>query len=399
MAGVGLGVLSLVVVISVMNGFNDSIRRRLLAVEPHLVVTVPGISHGDDLETHPLRNLLLSHKEIQTQVFDNQDVIVRTVDGLFGGAIARGVEPGALGYILSETRKALEVSEGRTGSGIEIPPVSDESTHLGPGEVLIGIDLARSLGVFEGDKLTVIQPEALLLPSGEAPHFERVTVKGLLTTNLPDIDDKVIFYGRGATFNSFRDSASREAGFEVRLPDPNHFTDLKNEIQMKGGKVESWMDRNSALFFALRMEKLSIGAVLALASLIASFSIVTVLVLLLTQKRKDIGLLMALGLSPKQTRYLFIRVGMMLSFLGIFGGLISGVIICLLVDHYRLPILPDVYYDATIPAKVDPTFILGILIAAGVVAFYSAWFPARSQTAEMPADSLRSRHQIREEHR
>lgn len=391
MAGVGLGVMSLVVVISVMNGFNDQIRGRLLAVEPHLVVKVPGVERADLLKNHPIYRDLEAMKDVQTEIYEKQDVILRTVDGLFGGAVARGVEPQGLRYILTETRKAQEKNTG--GTGVETPPVSDETTHLGPGEVLVGIDLARTLGIFEGDKVTVIPPEALLLPAGEAPPFERVTVKGLLTTNLPDIDSKAVFYGRGVTFQQFRNSASREAGFELRLPDPNHYQALKESLEDKGVNVSTWIERNSALFYALRMEKYAMGSILALSALIASFSIVTVLVLLLTQKRKDIGLLMALGLSPARTRHVFVRLGLYLSMVGIGGGILIGIVICVLVDKYPLPILPDIYYDTTIPATIEPLFIFGILVVACLIAVISAWVPARNHTCELPSEALRSRIQ------
>jgi lipoprotein-releasing system permease protein len=399
MAGVALGVMSLVVVISVMNGFNDQIRRRLLAVEAHLVVRVPGITQADLLKNHPVYLALQKKPGIDTQLFESQDVILRTVDGLFAGAIAKGVDAKSLAYILAEMRKnsqaaASAMHGGASSAKIDTPPVSEESTHLGPGEVLIGIDLARSLGVFEGDKITVIPPESLLLPPGEAPAFERATVKGLITTNLPDLDSKVVFYGRGVTFSHLSHSASREAGYEVRMQNPGDADQLKREIEKQGGvTAETWTERNSALFYALRMEKYAMGSVLALAALIASFSIVTVLVLLLMQKRKDIGLLMALGLSPRRTRHLFVRLGLCLSFIGIGGGMICGIVICLIVQRYPLNFLPDIYYDTTIPASLDPVFIAGILFSSLAIALVSAWIPARKHTAETPSDALRSQRQ------
>jgi lipoprotein-releasing system permease protein len=385
MAGVSLGVFALVVVISVMNGFNDQIQKRLLAVEPHLVARVAGVESISALKDHPVYTYLMSNKKAQTEIFENQDVILRTSDGLFGGALAKGIESSALGYILRETQK----SQIPNKTTVETPPISEESTKLGPGEILVGIDLARGLGIFEGDHVTVIPPEALLLPAGEAPPFERVLVKGLLTTNIPDIDSKVVFYGRGQTFLSFRKSPSREAGYEVRLPNPNHYADVKAEIEKRGGKVETWIDRNSSLFYALRLEKMAMGTFLALSALIASFSIVTVLVLLITQKRKDIGLIMSLGLSAHQTRVLFVRVGLILSSVGIGTGLVLGIVACILLDNFPITALPDIYYDATIPAKLDPYFVLGILVVAGVIAFLSAWIPVRNTTHAMPADALR----------
>jgi len=391
-AGVAIGVFALVVVISVMSGFDNQIRNRLLAVEPHLVATMPSASaangylSSDQVALHPEYQKLHADKSVQTDLFDNQDVIIRTVDGNFGGAVARGVEPSTLKYILSESRKN---SMANVRSDVESAPVAAESIEMGHGEVMIGIDLARSLGIFEGDTITLIAPEALLLPEGEAPPFERVVVKSLVTTNIADVDEKILFYGRGRSLQTFANSPSRISGFEVRLPNAEDFGGLKSSLESHGWKVESWIDRNSSLFYALKMEKFAMGVFLALAGLVASFSIVTVLVLLLTQKRKDIGLLMGLGLSPRKTQKLFIQVGLILSAIGIGTGLVLGVIVSLLLNKFPIPLLPEVYYDATIPASVSPLFILGILVIAAVIAYVSAYIPARQTTRESPAEALR----------
>ena len=100
---------------------------------------------------------------------------------------------------------------------------------------------------------------------------------------------------------------------------------------------------------------------------------------------------MAMGLSKSDTRKLFLKLGLTLSSVGLFGGLFIGTIICLLIDHYPLPILPDIYYDATIPAKVDPVLIIVTIIFASIISVLSAWLPTRKYTNLNPADALRSR--------
>ncbi len=387
--GVALGVTALVVVTSVMNGFNDQIRKRLLAVEPHLVVRVPGATTPEQVMASEIFLGARARADHRVEIYENQEVIIRTVEGLFQGALAKGVEPGTLAYIIRQSREIADLGRARRTSDADSPELVDESLRLGPGEVMIGIDLARVLGIFEGDKIVVIAPEALLLPAGQAPPFERVTVKGFLRTNLQDIDSNMMFFGRAQTFNALRKSPSREVGFEVRLPNPMNAETVKTELIAKGASAQTWIDRNSALFYALKLEKVAMSAILGLAALIASFSIVTVLVLLLMQKRKDIGLLMAVGLSPRATRRLFIRVGLILSSIGIVGGLLVGLSICFVVARYPLPILPNIYYDATIPASIDPRFILGILVVAGLISYFSAYWPARSATMELPSEALR----------
>lgn len=387
--GVALGVAALVVVTSVMNGFNDQIRGRLLAVEPHLVVKVPGVSTSEGILQNPIFQEIRSRPGIRADIYEKQEVIIRTVDGLFQGALAKGVEAESLERIIRESSEIASAGRIKDENAYETPEALAESLRLGPGEVMVGIDLARVLGIFEGDKIVVIAPEALLLPAGEAPPFERVVVKGFMRTNLEDIDANMIFFARGKSFGAFRRSPSREVGFEIRIPNPMKADELKKELLDRGLHAETWVDRNSALFYALKLEKIAMSVLLGLAALIASFSIVTVLILLLMQKRKDIGLLMAIGLSPRATRGLFVRVGLILSSIGIFGGLLFGLSICFIIARYPLSILPNIYYDTTIPASVDPRFIVGILVVAAVISYFSAYWPARSATSELPAESLR----------
>jgi len=389
--GVAIGVMSLVIVLSVMNGFNGSIKNRLLAVEPHLVVTFKDKNQVSQIEDEPIFHKLKSMKDLQVETYESQDVIIRTAEGLYGGAVARSVEKDSLKHIFDEVhkadaqRRALKKSEDLTTN------VADETVDLDESEVVVGVDLARSLGIFEGDHIVAISPETLLLPKSEVPQIEKLKVKTTISTNIPEIDSKLIYYARNKSFLHLKYSASKEAGIEVRLPNPEDYSSLKTELERSGALVSSWRDRNSSLFYALRMEKIAMGAFLSLSALIASFSIVTVLVLLLTQKRKDIGVLMAMGLSKRSARNLFLKLGLSLSSLGLFGGLFIGVVICILIDHYPLPILPDIYYDSTIPAKVDPFFIFAIIFFAGLISFLSAWLPTRRYTNLSPSQALRSR--------
>jgi lipoprotein-releasing system permease protein len=391
-AGVGIGVASLIIILSVMNGFNHSLKTRLLAVEPHLVVTYPSANDYESVKTNPITTALQARPEVQARVFETQELMLRTADGYVGGGIARGVEPESLRTILTEMRKASSHNVSQSQSPVDPGgPETNEDIVLGPGEILLGVDLAKSLGIFSGEKVTVVAPEALLLPAGEAPSFERVLVKGLLTTNVSDIDQKLLFYDRNKTFLHLRDTASKEVGVEVRIPNPDDYAELRDDLLSQGAKVTTWIDRNSSLFYALRLEKIAIGTFLALSALIASFTIITVLILLLTQKRKDIGVLMAMGLSPKRALRTFLGVGLILSSFGLLGGVAIGVLVCWLISSFPMDILPNLYYERTIPARVDPFFILGVLVVASIIALFSAYFPARMHTRLQPAEALRGR--------
>ena len=260
------------------------------------------------------------------------------------------------------------------------------------GEVVVGVDLANSLAIFPGDEIVVISPEALLLPSSEAPKFEKVRVKSLLRSNVPQIDGQVIYYGLGQTFRSLSYSHQAERRIEIRLDDPMNFEGLKSEFSNRGYSPQSWVDRNSALFFSLRIEKFLMTLFLSLTFLIGSFSIVTLLVLLSTQKRQDMGMLQAMGFSLSRVRRLFAGIGITLSLAGMGTGLMLGLLTCWWIDKFAVLPLPDIYYDSKLPVDIDFRTIGISLGAVFVISVLCSIITARQSASLKPIDSLRMKN-------
>ena len=152
--------------------------------------------------------------------------------------------------------------------------------------------------------------------------------------------------------------------------------------KFEGVVAQTWMNRNSELFFALKLEKLVIGVFLGLAGLLSASSIVGVLSLLLFQKRREIKLLRALGLSSKRTLDIFSKIGLMLTFSGVFSGAILGTGISLYIQGHPLNILSDSYYDPQVPALVDWSLVIVVILFATLVGWYGSWSPARKVATE-----------------
>jgi lipoprotein-releasing system permease protein len=374
-----------------MNGFHNSIRKRLLSVEPHLIFNLekrPESGHG----LNPNLERRLSEVGAEIDLVDRQDIVIRTSEGVFSGAEARGISSQGLIRLL----RGAENTNAFHSKNVEVPAESFVSADLMPGEIMMGAELARGLGLYEGDKVTVIAPEALLLPPGEVPRFERVVVKRLLITNVGDLDSKLFLYGRGKSLNALGSTVSRRSDVEVWLSDPRGARQMKSEILasnwgLTASSVQTWEERNSALFQALRLEIFSIGLFLSLSTMIAGFSIVTVLLILITQKRKEIGLLMSIGLSRSKTRALFTRLGILLSSIGILAGAFVGVGICLLIDSVDTSVLPEFYTDTTIPVKLNFWFVVAVVGLAMSLSFLASYIPSKRITELEPADALRSR--------
>lgn len=396
-AALTVSVASLVIVMSVMKALNTNIRNRLLAVEPHLVIELSDNQNAAAVMAQIEERQVL-RPEWRVYPFEVQDVILRSVEGRFRGAVARGLTTESLDWIMSEIRRA-RLDEKRVDLPTPAPEVSGQGTvleergELEAGEIMVGLDLAHSLGIFEGDSLTVVAPEGLLLPSGETPPFERVMVKSILSTNLQDFDGEGLFYLQGKTLASFRSSASLRRGFEIWTKDSSDAEAQKDELvrRLEGlpVKVQTWQDRNAALFLSLRLEKLVIGLFLSIAALVAGFSLLTVLGLLISQKTREIGLLQAIGLSRREVFFLFQGLGVRLTAVGLFCGCFIGLVISFYMELYPLRVLPDIYYDSTVPAEVDLPFVFFIVVVGYLLSYFGGVLITRPLARFQPTELLR----------
>jgi len=386
MVGISISVTAFLVVLFVMNGMNASIRKRILGLEPHLYVQAAGVTSAAGLEVHPVLQRLKENPNNRAYVYETQDVIIRTQDGQFRGGIARGVTRESLGHFIEQLQKMERKQDKNSPAYFWDPQDVPEE-----GEIIIGVDLAQSLGVFEGDYVTVVSPSGLLLPPGETPKFERVKIKRIVTTSLADVDSQYIFYQRGKALNSLIGEGMRQLGIEVWLADESTVNEMKeNLLKFDGVSVETWMDRNSALLYALKLEKLTIGTFLGLAGIIAASSILTVLALLLSQKKRDIAILRTIGFSGKQTVKTFTILGFLLASVGVLTGVFLGTGIGLYIQANPLQLAEsEIYYDPSIPALVDPALVIGVLVVSALIAWLGSYIPARTAAEVEPSDALR----------
>ena len=282
--------------------------------------------------------------------------------------------------------KATKVSRHRNYSNI-----TDQTLDLGENEIAIGVDLARSLSLLEGDELTLIPPETLLLSSLETPLFQKVVVKKILVTDLYDLDSKLVLFNGDVSLKRFSNTLSRKTGFMIWFNSVDTVDKLKEKLAAKNIESESWIEKNSDLFFALKMEKLMIGTFLGLAGLIASSSVLTVLALLMSQKKHDIAIIKTLGLSQRKTLMLFTKIGLWISGGAISLGTIIGLGISLYIEYNPVNILPNIYYDSSIPSYVEISFVVAVLTVATVLAFLGSYLPAKVTLKIQPAILLRQK--------
>lgn len=375
-----MGVAALIIILSVMNGFNRTIRSRMLNVEPHLVIMQKGVPSNSELSNMEKIVASVSKSGIENiERFENQTMILRSTEGVFGGAVAKGIDTDSMYAMQKRIWQSLKKDTA--------PPVR-ESSELADNELILGVDLARGLGIFEGDEVVVVPPENLLLPKGEVPRLSKFKVKSLLNTQMPDFDSKFMFYNIDRV-NEKTKSIGRETGYEIRLNDPYEADRVKGKLKEKGIDAQTWGERDTSLFFALKIESYAMSLFLTLAVLITSFSIVTVMVLLMSQKRQDIGMFMALGLSVRKTRMVFLKVGLLLSYLGIAAGVVIGAGVCIFMELHPMELLPDIYTDSTLPAKLTPGILGFVLGMSTLIAVLGSTLPVWRYVLGSPAEALR----------
>lgn len=363
-----LSLFAFVVVLSVMSGMNLSIAKRVNSLEPDLIVEMPEVKSIDQFKIQPIISRLLDD-QYEVDYVENSDVILRTADGFYRGLVARGLSEKALQNI-AQNLNTLDHKTNPNPMDLTSEWRLDEMP--GEGEIILGYDTAQILNVFEGDWLTIIPPEALLLAQGEIPTLERVQVKKIISTRLSQLDSQLIWYVAGKSLTRLKNSPSRRLQASVKLKNPSDADQVKKTLsQFKDAKVATWKERNQAFFAALALEKFCIGFILMLAGVISSFSVVMALSLLINQKQKDWALLRALGFTLKGLQTLILKMGLWLSFVGVAAGVILGTLFSLMIQYFPPSVLPSIYYDSEIPAEVEPGFILLVTIVAMVICYWA----------------------------
>lgn len=360
---------------------NLNIKKRIVAVEPH-AVTIQSSSLDKKVQAQLT-------KGAQVLPFQSFDLIIRTIDGQFRGGVGTGyTEQG----INSWFQRLISLKKNDVKNSDSLIWTDWETLTLSENEVAVGVDLARSLGLLEGDEVTLIPPETLLLSSLETPVFQKVTVKRILATDLYDLDSKLILFNMSNSLKSFSKTLSNQRGFHIWFDNLSEAESFKNNFDITGVQISTWQEKNSDLFFALTMEKTMIGVFLGLAGLIASSSILTVLALLMSQKKRDIALIKTLGLSQKKTLWLFTKMGLWIAGGGVALGTVIGVSVSLYLQFFPLNVLPNIYYDSSIPALVNFGFVFIVVLIAGILAFAGSYFPALATLSIQPALLLRSKN-------
>ena len=373
--GVAVGVMALVVVLSVMTGFERDLRDKILGANAHVVVqSVAGpLENYRDLagRIERLEGVVAATPYVASQV-------MLLVGGTVQGALLRGVDPGS---VARATELARFMVQG-----------SLENLAREPAGLVVGQEMARNLGILPGDVVQVVSPSGGLTPMGMIPRVRAFRVVGVFASGMYEFDTGVVITSLRAAQDFLR-AGDRVDGIEVRVTDIYRARDVARAIERNlGARVwaRDWMEMNRNLFSALKLEKTAMFVILALIVLVAAFNIASSLIMVVLEKTREIGILKSMGATARSIRRIFVLEGMVIGGLGTLGGIVGGWILCYLLDRYRFIKLPsDVYYIDTLPVVMEPEVFAGVALCALVLCFLATLYPSWQAARLDPVETLR----------
>jgi lipoprotein-releasing system permease protein len=378
MGGVFLGVSALIVVLAVMTGFQDGIKDKIIAANPHILVLESGGRGVADWSALADRIRPISGVRSATPFVLQQALFTAQGGGATGGLL-RGVDLAS-----PEVRKTL-VTHIKMGDLEALDRAAEPA-------VLLGRELARLLGALPGDYVTVISPQGAMTAVGLVPKMRRFKVAGFFEVGMHEYDSSLA-YTTIAAAQEFAGLGDRVSGVEVKLDDPFDAKAVGRKIAAVAPGpfwIRDWMEMNRNLFAALQLEKLALFVIVTIIVLVAGFAIIGHLVLLVAEKRKEIGILKAMGATSTSIASIFLAAGMLIGLVGTAAGSAFGLLLIWVQNTYRIIRLAgDVYQISHLPMKLTGSDFALVVGATLVISFLATLSPARRAAGLDPVDVLR----------
>jgi lipoprotein-releasing system permease protein len=378
--GVFLGVSALIVVLAVMTGFQDGIREKILSANPHVLV-LEGTGRGI-AEAGLLAAKIGETKGVRAATpFVLQQALFTAAGGGSTGGFLRGVDLDSP-PVKADLSRHIKKREGLEALG----------APGGESAIVLGRELARTLGVITGDEITVISPKGAMTAVGMVPKMRRFRVAGLSEIGMYEYDASLAYVSLSAA-SEFAGLGGRVTGIEVRLEDPFKARAVAREIHSSLGLpywVRDWMEMNRNLFAALQLEKTALFIIVTIIVLVAAFAIIGHLVLLVAEKRKEIGILKAMGAPAGSIGAVFLTVGMTIGLVGTVAGSLFGLALIQIQNSYKIiKLAGDVYQIDHLPMKLTTLDFLLVVGATLLISFLATLSPARRAARMDPVEALR----------
>ena len=376
--GIMIGVMALIVVLAVMNGYREDLLKKILGVNSHIFILNynGGITDTEDV----IESATKVDGVISATPFIYSQVMIKKDENI-SGAILRGVDPNTGG-------KVINIDSMIKGASLSVLKQSE----TGLKGVIIGSELSRQIGALPGDIVTIVSPVGKLTPLGRVANEDNFIVKGLFESGMYEYDNSLLYISL-TDAQHFLSLGDEVTGIELRIKDIQDSEEISSTIQDKLGYpywTKDWKMMNRSLFSALKLEKVTMFIILTMIILVGALNIISSLVMLVMEKHRDISILRTMGASSKSIMYIFIFQGLFVGFVGTLLGLVSGSFLCQLLERYKfIKLPPDVYYITTLPVRMEWMDTFLIAFAAIVISFIATIFPSRQASRVNPLEALR----------
>ncbi len=363
--GIMLGVAILIIVMSVMNGFKTDLTKKILGLNPHIVIQ-PNSFEIDDIYIAKLKN---DFKNISlSRSFSGEGIIISNDNAK--GVILKGVN--------KNENKIIEFFEKFTSKG--------DLKNFNSNNVFVGSELAFNLNLKEGDSLSIMSSAFVATPLGSLPKQEIFKVAGIFNTGFLEFDQNVIFLNIQDVLSIF-DKDQKDQNIEIYLEDPLKANSIKNKIQNidQNYFIYTWSDLNKSLFSALKVERNVMFIILSLIIIVAAFNIISGLTILIKNKTKEIAILKTLGLSNQSIKKTFFLTGLTIGFLATISGIILGTLFSLNIEKLRIflstvfsfEIFPsDIYFLDQLPSEINFSSVFIIFFISIFISALASYLPA-----------------------
>ncbi len=381
--GMAMGVMTLIVVMSVMNGVATEIRDKILGFSSHVEIQGPGDTFAEWREwlstVKKLEHVKQALPYISTQTLANHN-------HKSTGAILKGID------IEHDTTIVNFISKGRALK----PPTNNK--HLF--EAVIGKDLAHKLSVSVGDQVRLLSPSSGISPIGASPRMRAFKIVGIFDSGFYEYDVGLILTSMQAVQRLGR-LGDEATGIELHLDNRDHATNVARDARTAlptSAWVTDWQHRHQSFFQALKMERTAMSIILFLIVLVAIFNMVSSLVMVVMEKRKEIAILKTIGASHHSIIRIFLLMGMILSSIGTLFGVLAGVVLSLNLEDivawieevsHTTFLSGDVYYIDHVPAILDMSFVITVASTSLLMGIFATLYPAWRAAKVPPAEALR----------
>lgn len=374
--GVAAGVAALIIALAINAGFSEDLRKKLLGAQPH--VSIVGRGHEG------IADYLRITKEIEQVpgvvlaapcIF--QKVLIST-DAQNEGVVLKGIIP-------EMEHRLSALSDNMVQGGFE--DFKDNS-------MIIGQELAKTIGSFKGDRVRVISDATRLTPLGAVPRFRPFEVTGIFSAGLYDYDSSWVYVpisaaqrllGVGDVANTIEVKVADDDIYQARAIGQKIVERLGNNLEFT-----DWIEMNQSIFQALRLERLVMFITIGLIVLVAALNIVATLIMMVLEKTRDIAILMSMGATNQNIRRIFILQGVVIGVIGTAFGVVIGQIVSRMADKYHLiSLAPDVYTIAYVPFKAQPLDSAIVAAAAILISFLATLYPSAAASKLQPVEALR----------